>query len=154
VADALSIRNFVPSDKAAWMVLWQEYLEYYRSSVADDITEHLWSQISDQTEPQTAAMQGFGAFRGDELIAITHFTFHASSWSISGYCYLEDLFTAPTGRGQGVGGALIEAVRAEAKARGADRLYWHTQRDNETARRLYDRYNDESGFVQYRIPLV
>ncbi|MGO7423872.1 GNAT family N-acetyltransferase, partial [Rhizobium ruizarguesonis] len=33
---------------------------------------------------------------------------------------------------------------------GAGRLYWMTHETNATARRLYDRIAERSGFIQYR----
>uniref|UniRef100_UPI000B237DE4 GNAT family N-acetyltransferase n=1 Tax=Rhizobium ecuadorense TaxID=1671795 RepID=UPI000B237DE4 len=45
---------------------------------------------------------------------------------------------------------LIEAVADLARANGAGRLYWMTHETNATARRLYDRIAERSGFIQYR----
>ena len=56
---------------------------------------------------------------------------------------------APQARGTGTGRALIEAVYAAADASGAPRVYWLTQEDNHTARKLYDRIGRLSGFVKY-----
>ena len=74
----------------------------------------------------------------------------SSTWSNGFYCYLEDLFVASQQRGQGIGRALIEAVYAQADARGCSRTYWMTQETNATARTLYDRVASKSPFVQYR----
>ena len=35
-------------------------------------------------------------------------------------------------------------------AAGASRLYWLTKEDNRTARALYDKLAERSGFIQYR----
>ena len=50
----------------------------------------------------------------------------------------------------GAGRGLIEAVYAAADARGADQVYWLTQADNETARRLYDRVARLTPFIKYQ----
>jgi GNAT superfamily N-acetyltransferase len=68
-------------------------------------------------------------------------------------CYLQDLFTAPDARGQGVARALIAAVVDWARARGCARVYWHTQASNSTARRLYDRVAENPGFIKYQVDL-
>ncbi|HEU0317849.1 MAG TPA: GNAT family N-acetyltransferase, partial [Solirubrobacteraceae bacterium] len=65
------------------------------------------------------------------------------------YCYLEDLFVARAARGGGAGRALIEAVYAAADARGADRVYWHTQEFNAPARSLYDTVGRRTSFIVY-----
>ncbi|HEX8005177.1 MAG TPA: GNAT family N-acetyltransferase, partial [Trebonia sp.] len=66
---------------------------------------------------------------------------------------LQDLFTAPQARGQGVARALIAAVEEWARRRGCARLYWHTHETNRTARRLYDQVAETRGFIQYLIQL-
>jgi GNAT superfamily N-acetyltransferase len=83
-------------------------------------------------------------------VGIAELVFHRSTWSPTGYCYLEDLFVAPGARGNGVGRALIEATYAEADRRRATRTYWTTQGKNATARALYDRLAQLTDFVQYR----
>ena len=79
--------------------------------------------------------------------------FHPSTWSTSGYCYLEDLFVAPDVRGGGIGSALIAHVRDAAQAAGAQKVYWLTQAGNRTARRLYDSLATDTGFVHYEMEL-
>jgi GNAT superfamily N-acetyltransferase len=65
-------------------------------------------------------------------------------------CYLQDLFVADDARGSGVGRVLIEHVYADARRRGASRVYWLTHEFNHNARQLYDRVADRSGFIHYR----
>ena len=60
-------------------------------------------------------------------------------------------FYDATYRGQGIGRALIDDLIAITKANGWSRLYWHTDRDNATARKLYDTYAPEDGHVRYRL---
>jgi GNAT superfamily N-acetyltransferase len=90
---------------------------------------------------------------GGELVGLTHYLFHRSTTRIVPVCYLQDLFTAESVRGRGVGKALIEAVYGKAKAAGCDRVYWQTHETNATAMRLYDQVADKSGFVVYAKPL-
>ena len=65
--------------------------------------------------------------------------------------YLSDLFTLPQARGQGVGRALIDHVRAFARARGYSSVRWLTAETNAPARALYDSYAPASGFILYAI---
>jgi GNAT superfamily N-acetyltransferase len=97
-----------------------------------------------------------GAIARDEqgdAVGIVHWLFHASTWTTAASCYLEDLFVAPGTRGGGVGRALIEHVRGQAAAAGAQKVYWLTQRTNATARALYDQVASDTGFVHYEIGL-
>jgi GNAT superfamily N-acetyltransferase len=69
---------------------------------------------------------------------------------ISPTCYLQDLFTDETARGQGIGCALIEAVYERARTAGAKRVYWQTHETNTVAMRLYDKVAVRSGFLVYQ----
>ena len=79
-----------------------------------------------------------------------HYIFHRTTISITPTCYLQDLFTAESARGKGVGRKLIEAVYEQARLAGAARVYWLTHETNSTAMQLYDKVADRSGFIVYR----
>ncbi|MCB1480163.1 MAG: GNAT family N-acetyltransferase [Rhodobiaceae bacterium] len=143
----VTIRPLAAGDRAGWDPLWQGYLTYYESSVSAEVTETTWTRLIDPGEEP----HGFCAVDASgNLIGIVHYLFHRSTWSVEGYCYLEDLFTDPDMRGGGVGRALIEAVYAAAAEKGATRIYWNTQHFNSRARVLYDRVATLSPFIQYR----
>jgi GNAT superfamily N-acetyltransferase len=52
-------------------------------------------------------------------------------------CFLHSLFVVPERWGEGIGGALLDAVLAEAKRQGYSRIVLWTHEDNERAHRLY-----------------
>jgi GNAT superfamily N-acetyltransferase len=142
----IETRLLRPDEREAWEPLWQGYLTFYESSVPADVTDETWRRLHDPAEP----MHVLGAFLDGRLVGIVHFLFHRSTWTVGNYCYLQDLFTVPEARGQGAGRALIEAVAERAKAEDASRVYWLTHETNATARALYDKVADRSGFIQYR----
>lgn len=145
----IEIRELQASDYPAWLGLWNGYLAFYKEDLPSRITELTWSRTLDSD----FNMYGLGAFDGDELVGITHYNFQNSTFSENGFVLLEDLFVIPEIRGNGVGRTLIDAVKERAIAAGCSRLYWDTDRTNETARRLYDTYVEEAGKVQYRLEL-
>ncbi len=142
----LVIRPLQSDERASWEPLWQAYLTFYESSVPPETTDVLWTRLHDGTEP----MFVLGAFDNGRLIGIVHYLFHRSTWTIGDYCYLQDLYVSKEARGLGAGRALIEAVEHAAREKGASRVYWLTKEDNHTARALYDKLADRSGFIQYR----
>jgi GNAT superfamily N-acetyltransferase len=142
----MDIRPLSAADRAAWEPLWAGYLTFYGAALAPEVTDTTWARLLDPAEP----MHALGAFEGERLLGITHYIFHRSTWTSGDYCYLQDLFTAAEARGRGIGRALIEAVYERARAAGASRVHWLTQEGNATARALYDRIADRSGFIQYR----
>jgi GNAT superfamily N-acetyltransferase len=90
------------------------------------------------------------AERANQLVGMVHYLFHRSSTGLRSNCYLQDLFTVESARGQGVGRALIEEVYRRAAQAGSGRVYWQTHETNRTAMKLYDKVAEKSGFIIYR----
>jgi GNAT superfamily N-acetyltransferase len=135
------------ADHDAWRILWDGYLRFYEQTLPREITEFTWSRLIDPSN----SLCGFVAVDAqDRPQGFAHQHIHLSTWSAQGYCYLEDLYVDESTRGRGVGRALIEAVYRWAEARGATRVYWHTEQSNARARQLYDRVGKLAPFVQYR----
>tara|TARA_R110002096_G_scaffold416576_3_gene619590 strand:- start:34916 stop:35359 length:444 start_codon:yes stop_codon:yes gene_type:complete len=128
-----------------WYPLWQGYLTFYEASLPDEIAENNWRRFHDENEPIVA----LGAYVDGKLVGFVHYIFHRTNWALNDTCYLQDLYADPSVRGMGVGRALIEAVYDAAKVHGSPDVYWITQDQNKTARQLYDRIADLSGFVHY-----
>lgn len=149
VASSITVRSIAPQDFEAWLPLWLGYNRFYGRSgptaLAGEVTAMTWSRFFDAYEPVHALV----AESGGELVGLTHYLFHRSTTRIVPVCYLQDLFTAESVRGRGVGKALIEAVYEQARAAGCDRVYWQTHETNATAMRLYDQVAEKSGFVVY-----
>ena len=56
-----------------------------------------------------------------------------------GSCFLGYLFVLPERWGEGIGGAIVDAVLAEAKRRDYSQIHLWTHEDNERSHRLYRR---------------
>ncbi|WP_319517524.1 GNAT family N-acetyltransferase [uncultured Martelella sp.] len=146
----ISIRTAKAEDKAAWLTLWQGYLTFYGSDIAPDVTEMTWSRIIDPIAPVFTRL----AVVDDRPVGFATCILHPRTWAVEPACYLEDLFVDENQRGRGIGKRLIDDLIAMGRRDGWTNLYWHTNKDNETARRLYDRYDKADNFVRYRLPLT
>ena len=143
----ISVGALCPDDRPTWETLFAGYNAFYGRALPQESCDRAWREFQEADR-----MHALGARLDGCLVGITHFLVHASTTSAD-VCYLQDLFTAPEARGQGVARALIAAVREWAHDQGCARLYWHTQAGNDTARRLYDQIAENRGFIQYLIPL-
>ena len=143
------MRTLRATDFDAWLPLWQGYLTFYKATLAPEITERTFARFLDPAEPMWAAV----AERDGQLLGLVHCVVHRSTWSLTHYAYLEDLFVTPAARGTGAGRALIEWVQQEARLQQCSKLYWHTQRDNAVAQQLYNRLARQSGFIEYQMDL-
>ena len=68
-------------------------------------------------------------------------------------CLMNDLYTIPEARGQGIGRALILHCLAYAREHGFDSIFWQTAQSNERAQRLYDSLpTTRSAWYTYTLP--
>jgi len=142
----LDIRQVTAGDHAAWLPLWQTYLDFYNTQLPETVTRSTWERILDPGEPTHAAL----AWAGGRAVGMVHFIYHRSNWSIENSCYLQDLLVAPHTRGTGVGRQLIEFVYATAKNDGCCKVHWLTHETNAPAIQLYERIAERHGFIQFR----
>jgi GNAT superfamily N-acetyltransferase len=144
------VRAAARGDFDAWKRLWDGYNAFYgrvgATALPEEVTLTTWRRFFDGLE----AVHALVAEVDGTIVGIAHSVLHRSTIAIGPNCYLQDLFTAESARGLGVGRALIEAVCARARALGATRVYWQTHETNSAAMRLYDQVAEKSGFVVYR----
>ena len=139
----IEIAPLADSDRAVWQVLATGYNDFYETVWPLDIYDRVWRRLQ-----AGEGAHALGARLDGRLVGIAHYLFHTSVWR-GDVCYLQDLFTDEMARGQGVARALIDAVAAEARRRGASRYYWQTRQDNARARALYDKVAVFRGFIRY-----
>jgi GNAT superfamily N-acetyltransferase len=144
----VSIAPITQDDHTDWLELWNGYLAFYKADLGDATSAATFERLIDPTSAVRGAIARDDA---GAAVGIVHWVTHPATWTITDYCYLEDLFVAPDVRGGGVGRALIEHVREWAAGNGSAKVYWLTAESNSTARALYDRVAARSGMIQYQI---
>ena len=142
----ITTRSLKPEDEAKWRSLWTGYLEFYETSVPEEVYRATFQRLIDPNRPQQI---GFVAEQDGNMIGLVHAVYHAHNWRLEDVCYLQDLFVVPQARGTGAGRALIEAVYEAADANGTPSVYWMTQDFNVEARKLYDRVGRLTPFIKY-----
>lgn len=144
---SLSIRPIAGSDRAEWGRLWQGYLAFYKTELAEEIYDLAFERL---LSGEDGEFQGFIAIADGRPVGLVHYLFHRHGWKREKVCYLQDLYAEPDMRGMGIGAALITAVYAAADEAGAPSVYWMTQQDNATARKLYDEIGVPTDFIKYQ----
>ena len=141
----MTTRPLAEGDRAGWEPLWQAYNSFYRHQPSQEVTDSTFSRLCAEAD----GLFGLVAEHEGSLAGLAHCVLHPSTWTTATYCYLEDLFVDRGARGTGAGRELIQAACREADARGATKVYWHTQAFNSPARSLYDELAHLTSFVKY-----
>lgn len=143
----VEIRTIRTGDEADWRRLWTEYLEFYETSVPEEVYRASWSRLLGD-DPHD--FHGLVAVRNGRVVGLVHYLFHRHMWRLEHVVYLQDLYVEREARGCGAGRALIEAVYAAADRANCPNVYWLTQDFNHTARKLYDRIGKLTPFIKYQ----
>ena len=127
-----------------------DYQRFYRAEPDEERNRAFFRRFIDPSDDGML----LGAWERDELVghACLYWTFSSSRACET--VLMNDLFVTESGRGGGVGVALIEASLEIARRRGAPGLEWMTELDNRRAQRLYERTGAErSAWFEYEIPI-
>jgi GNAT superfamily N-acetyltransferase len=132
--EPLLIRDARPGDVPLLLELLRELAEYERLADQVRATEELFERALFSERP---AAQALIAERGGEAVGYAlYFPTFSTFLAIQGV-WLEDLFVRPSHRKSGAGRALLAAVAARARERGAERLEWSALDWNELALGFY-----------------
>jgi GNAT superfamily N-acetyltransferase len=144
-ASAALVRAVEISDRDQWASLFRAYRDFYELAPDEDVIDRVWQWIWDDTNE----VEAFVATLDDQLIGIAHYRRFCRPSSGATGIYLDDLFTSPAVRGQGVGRSLISEIAALAELEGWSVVRWITAESNATARRLYDSVATATHWVTY-----
>ena len=100
------IRPIKASDEAEWRRLWTLYLEFYESTVPEEVYRTTFDRIiSDHAASEAAFYEprGLLALSDGKPVGLVHYFYHRHCWQVEHVCYLQDLFAVSEVRGAGVG---------------------------------------------------
>ena len=104
-----------------------------KAARVEEVRSHLhdpgsWFLVASEG-PALVGMASAEALRGDD----------GAGPVVPDGCFLNLLFVVPERWGEGIGGAILDAVLAEARRRRYSRIHLWTDEDNERSHRLYRR---------------
>jgi GNAT superfamily N-acetyltransferase len=124
-------------DLADLLPLLRGYCDFYGVAPSDEALLALCRALL--ADPLREGVQLLARDPGGRPVGFATVFWSWSTLQAARLAVMNDLFVAPGARGAGVGEALIEACRAQAREHGAAWLGWQTAKDNATAQRLYER---------------
>lgn len=142
----MKIRPLQTDDRSHWEDLFNQYADFYNTSVPEGGHDNVWSWIFDQNNDFWCDVT---VDENDHPFGFTQYQLMHRSLGGSMVCYLSDLYVVPEQRGGGAGRALIDHVFDFARANNIPNVRWLTQEFNYAGRRLYDTYSPRSDFILY-----
>lgn len=146
-----AVRTPRDDDFDAWAALYRGYRAFYRLAPDEAVVERVWSWVHDPDHE----LQAFVAVGdGETVVGLANYRRFARPSTGSVGLWLDDLFTHPQHRAQGVGRNLIAAVADVAERDGCSIVRWITAADNHAGQRLYDAIATKTAWVTYDKPVA
>ena len=141
-----SIRNVEQADATAWAGLYAGYREFYSLPADSTVVATTWRWVLGGEH----GMQSLVAVHEDGTIgALANLRTFARPSSGTIGLYLDDLFTSPRHRGNGLASLLLDRTAALGGELGASVVRWITAEDNATARSVYDAKATATSWITY-----
>lgn len=141
----VAVRPIEPADHDDWASLFAAYREYYELEDETEVIERVWGWIQDSAHETNALV----AVVDGRVVGFAHHRPYARPSEGGKGLFLDDLFTLPALRGNGVGRALINRLAGIARENGCAKVRWVTASDNVVAQRLYDQVAEKTDWLTY-----
>ena len=143
----VTVRPIGASDAARWRELFTAYGVFYETDFDDAVLDGVWAWLMDAEHPLFCLV----AEHDGQVVGFAHVREQPDTFTAGPGWFLDDLYTAPEGRGAGAGTALLDAIAEHARAHGGGTIRWITAADNERAQRVYDRLATRTTWVTYEL---
>jgi GNAT superfamily N-acetyltransferase len=140
-------------DLAELLPLVRAYCDFYEVAPSDeDLLELSRALIAD---PKREGVQLIARDAQRNAVGFATVFWSRTTLSATRIGVMNDLYVAPAARGAGVADRLIGACADECRRHGAANLDWQTAKDNERARRVYERIGaTRSEWIDYSLPVT
>lgn len=140
-----TVRPLAPTDENQWRTLFRAYREFYQLRKSEEVVSRAWGWFMDpRHECQALVAEADGM-----VLGFAHHRRFSSPYTGTTGIFLDDLFTAPAARGQGVGRALISRLTTMAASEGREVVQWVTAEDNHQAQLLYNSVATRTSWITY-----
>jgi GNAT superfamily N-acetyltransferase len=145
-ASTWSVRSVEPTDAEQWAGLYSGYRAFYGLPDDPGAVTTTWGWVVGREH----GLHGLVAVdRTGRLGALANLRTFARPSAAGFGLYLDDLFTDPDARRNGLAGLLLDAASSLAAAEGATLVRWITAEGNTAARSVYDARATSTPWVTY-----
>ncbi len=146
----ISIRPLLQTDYESWCVLYSSYAEFYKVNQTKEMRDKVWSWVMN---PEHEVNGLIAINEAGSAVGLAHYRPFSRPLSATEGGFLDDLFVAPSARGNGTGKALIHAIAEIGRKNNWSVIRWITAEDNQSARAVYDKLANETAWVTYDMKL-
>ncbi|WOF21487.1 GNAT family N-acetyltransferase [Microbacterium betulae] len=143
---SVGIRFVGPDDALAWASLYAGYRTFYQLPDDPEVVKRTWDWLLNGEHSLVGLV---ATNHADVPIGLANLRWFARPSTATRGLYVDDLFTSPEARHQGVAQALLHRAAELAGEGGASVVRWITAEGNADARRLYDRVAVATPWVTY-----
>ena len=141
------IRELEQKDKQNWAKLYNGYADFYKVSMNSKILDILWTWIHDQNH----IVSGICFELEGKIVGIAHFRTMPRPIKGEYIGFLDDLFVEPEFRGKKIAQKMISHLKSLSKANNWNGIRWITHSSNKTAKNLYNKIANNTGFELYEL---
>ena len=141
------IRKLEQKDKENWTKLYNAYANFYKIQMNRGILDTLWIWIHDESHD----VKGLCFELEGKIVGIAHYRTMPRPIKGQYIGFLDDLFVEPNFRGQKIAQRLIAHLKSLSKDNNWSGIRWITHSSNKTAKKLYDKIANNTGFELYEL---
>ena len=141
------IRKINRKDKNNWISLYCGYAKFYNVPMNQKILDTLWSWLHDKNN----VVNGICCELEGKIIGIAHYRTMPRPIKGEFIGFLDDLYVDPDFRGKKVAKSLINHLKSLSLTNNWGGIRWLTHSSNKTAKKLYDKIANNTGFELYEI---
>lgn len=141
------IRKLENKDKENWVKLYNGYAAFYKVPMNTDILNTLWEWINDENH----VVKGICFELENKIVGIAHYRTMPRPIKAKYIGFLDDLFVDPNFREQKIAQKLINHLKSLSNVNNWDGIRWITHSSNDTAKKLYSKIANNTGFELYEL---
>ena len=130
----LTVRNARQNDSQRCMELLQSLASFTGGST-DPLAPEIFDQLLNNTRGEIFVAEG-----GGRILGMASVSYNLAMRYGGEYCQLEELIVDPAGRGQNIGGRLVEKTVEQAKLRGCAEYFLYLVATTEQNLPFYEKY--------------
>lgn len=145
---SITVTPLGTDERELWESLYRGYADFYQMPMEQQTLDRVWGWIFD---PENRFFALIAKDENGNGVGLMHYREMPSPLRGAQVGFLDDLYVAPSSRGEGVVDLLFERLTRESEAQGWPFVRWITAENNYRGRAVYDRLADKTQWLTYQL---